>query len=55
LAHRAIVAERNEGEKFNFEIAAGRLHPVRERWRRARIKRDEIRFLAGFYRSYAVV
>src|ERR1700733_14709451 len=55
LAHRPIVPEGEECKEFDLEIAAGRLHSMRERRSRSWIKRDEVGLFAGFDRADAIV
>ena len=55
LAHRPIVAERERAKSSTSRSPPGRLHPVRERRRRARIERDKVGLLAGFDRADTVV
>ena len=55
LADRAIVAEHEQGEKFDLEIGPCSLDPMRERWRRAWIERNEVGLFARFDRADAIV
>jgi hypothetical protein len=48
LAHGAIVAEHEEGEELNLEIAAGRLHSVLKGGSRMRVERDKVGLLGRF-------